>query len=192
MTHPVRIFFILAITFATTLVAAASARAQSTTRSVEAEPLDLSTCQADGVLPTTVQVALALRPVVRDMLRRSDDFRRQCTYLAARPRVYVRVLLSAVELPIGISARTVIQRMTAGPLMAMVTIGRRVNSAEWIAHEIEHVIEQAEGLRAKDFQNHTVGWPSGEHTFETERAIEVGRSVRDQMRRKPDTLAGNN
>ena len=119
-----------------------------------ANPPDAATCRAtDGRLPPNVQVNRALLRPVRSMLQRSEEFRRQCEELAARPTVYVRVNLSVEGLPSRFCARSVIQRMTDGPLLIFVEIERTVNWAEWLAHEFEHVLEQAEGLRVKDLRN---------------------------------------
>ena len=66
------------------------------------------------------------------------------------------------------------------------------NVAEWIAHEFEHVLEQAEGLRASDLRKQQSSWMSDGLAFETTRAIVAGRAVREQMRRKPTAMAAAN
>ena len=178
---------------AAALAMTATARAQPLDDARTANPTDAAICRAsDGRLPPNVHVNRALLGPVRSMLRRSEEFRRQCEELAARPTVYVRVNLSVEGLPSRFCARSVIQRMTDGPLLIFVEIERTVNWAEWLAHEFEHVLEQAEGLRVKDLRNQKDSWESAEAVFETSRAIFAGRAVREQMRRKPPAIAATN
>jgi len=139
-----------------------------------------------------VQVHSSLQRQVQAMLQRSEDFRRQCRQLAANPSLYVRVRLSSIDMPARYCARSVVQRTSDGPLLIFVEIERTANWAEWLAHEFEHVLEQAEGVRLKDLRAGKGSWESGDDVFETARAIGVGRGVRAQMRRKPAAIPANN
>jgi hypothetical protein len=70
-----------------------------------------------------------------------------------------------------------------GAVVAFVSIGASPDPAEWLAHEIEHVIEQLEGvkLHALAAMNQNV-WRTSRDTFETDRAIRAGRAVLDEVR----------
>jgi hypothetical protein len=141
-----------------------------------------------GRLPATVDVEASVMSHVQAMLQRSAHFRRQCLALAARPWVYVRLQFSeAAELTRDFCAKSYIKRTSAGPLIAYVRIGRRTHWSEWIPHELEHVLETAEGMRTADFARGRGTWESAEDVYETTRAILAGRTVRNQMRRKPVT-----
>ena len=186
MVNRVRVLMIILMGLASAMPAHAQSYAGPDAGAVD----DGSICRAvDGRLPANVQVARHLLPHVRAMLLRSDDFRHQCEQLAARPTVYVRVSVSLVDLPYQFCARSVIQRMAAGPIMAFVELGRTVKWSEWIAHEFEHILEQAEGLRGADMARQSASWESATSVFETSRAIVAGQAVRAQMRRKPLTAA---
>ncbi len=140
----------------------------------------------DGRLPATVQVDEPIVPHVQMMLQRSAHFRRQCRELAAHPHVYVRLQLAPVgELTSQFCAKSFIQRTAAGPLIAVVRIGRETHWSEWIPHELEHVLEAAGGMRIRDYARGHDTWESADDTYETTRAINAGRTVRVQMRHKP-------
>lgn len=136
----------------------------------------------NGRLPASVYVAEPMASDVPAMLRRSAHFRQQCRELMARPWVYVRVHAADAELPNQFSAKSVVLRTAAGPLFAYVHVARRAPWAEWIAHELEHVLEVAEGMRTTDYQRGRGTWESADRVYETTRAIAAGRTVRREMR----------
>ena len=62
----------------------------------------------------------------------------------------------------------------------------RVAEPEYLAHEIEHVLEQIDGVNLRwAFEQRLDGvrLTAAEH-FETTRAVAVGRTVADEVRRK--------
>ncbi len=172
------------------LLAGGVAHGQSNAERMVEESAKRPVCRAvDGQLPPSVDVDRGLLPLVRSMLLRSEDFRRQCERLAEQPWVFVRVRLSVAALPQEYCARSVIQRTLDGPIMAQVEIGRSVDWPQWIAHELEHVLEQAEGV---DITRQPGSWRSGDATYETSRAIFAGRRVRREMSgKRPAPLATN-
>jgi hypothetical protein len=134
--------------------------------------------------PTNLIVTPALTPVVETMLQRSRLFRRQCARIAAAPNLTVRIA-QAGSLPPGVRART---RFSAkGPqLGALVEIPVGYDQVELIAHEIEHVVEQLDGI---DLRAHAARSDSGVHAtaphlsgFETRRAHRVGLLVAQEVR----------
>lgn len=140
-----------------------------------------------GHLPPTVVVDPRMDDHVRKMLARSPEFRRQCLALADRPQVYVRVHLVLFGLPPGVHAQSQVTRTHEGPLFAKVQIGLTANWSEWIGHEFEHILEQAEGMTLTDYRGGDGRWESAPDAFETARAIAAGRTIRNQWLQRGDT-----
>jgi hypothetical protein len=137
-----------------------------------------------GRMPDSVQFTGVLKDSVEEMLSKSDGFREQCERLALFPSVYVRLKLARGPLPYAFQARSVIERTVDGPIVAYIEIDPRGNWPQWIAHEIEHVLEQADGVRLAGLMNDRDSWESSKSTYETQRAINAGRTVSRQMRSK--------
>lgn len=98
-------------------------------------------------LPRNLVVSPFLQPVVATMLRKSPTFRRQCGIISAAPHVRVRV--TAVWLPPDagfLRARATIRRYIHGLLCAEIELPMIGEHVELLAHELEHVVEQIEGL----------------------------------------------
>jgi hypothetical protein len=123
------------------------------------------------IVPSTYHTTLAA------MLQRSAMFRRQCLRLAAASHlsIVVRVMHPLSGGPRG---RTQINREEGGRLRAMVEISAGSDFMELLAHEIEHVIEQLDGidLPAKAALANS-GVRSCVYGFETSRAVRVGTLV---------------
>jgi hypothetical protein len=133
-------------------------------------------------LPPTFSVRGDLRQDVDVMLAHSATLRQQCERLAGCP-VYVRISRDLCLRDKPFRARSTILRTVEGPIIATIVIGPVGSAAEWIGHELEHVIEQVEGVRLKEIAVGNRGaWRSGEESFETERAIAVGRRVAAEVR----------
>lgn len=143
----------------------------------------------NGRLPATVLVQRELQPVVQRMLERSAFFRHQCQLLAEQSKVYVRVQIATYGMLPSQRARAQVQRTAAGPLIVWVQLAPAVNWSEWIGHEFEHILEQVEGLRLRDLRDGHDSWESDDDTYESARAINAGRVVREQVRQKPVSLA---
>ena len=140
---------------------------------------------ADNVeIPTNLDMPASYRATITGMLERSATFRRQCLRLAAAPQLTVVV---RVQHPLagGPRARTQISRQDQGRLLASVEISAGGDFAELLAHELEHVIEQLDGidLAAKAAISNT-GVHSCNGGFETSRAVRVGNLVALEARRR--------
>jgi hypothetical protein len=146
----------------------------------------------DGRMPNSVQFTGLLKESLEEMLSRSDGFRGQCERLSLHPSVYVRLKLAPAPLPNAFHARTFIVHTLEGPIIAYIEIDPRSSWPEWIAHEIEHVLEQADGVRLFDLMRQHHSWESSESTYETQRAIDAGRIVSREMwqTKKTRRLAG--
>src|SRR5262245_8475315 len=95
--------------------------------------------------PTNLTVPSGFRPAIDQMLARSPMFRRQCLRLAAAPQLAI-VVRMAHPLTAGPRARTQISQADGGRLIATVEINPLGDFMELLAHEIEHVIEQLDGV----------------------------------------------
>jgi hypothetical protein len=135
------------------------------------------------VLPANLSVPSTYRTVLETMLARSAMFRRQCLRLAAAPHLEIAVRLLH---PNGgrVRARTQIRPEGDGRISALVEINPADDFMELLAHELEHIIEQLDGI---DLDAKAVLPASGvrrcaDKTFETTRAIRVGTMVAHQAR----------
>lgn len=179
-----------------TLLSVPAVPAFSQSNSILPAPLDRTSVTAAGrydpartsprqaLRPDNLVVAPAFSSVVDTMLEGSGTFRRQCARLAAVPYLTVRIAQS-VRLPSGVRAQMRMMPEGARPV-ALIEIPALTDTVELIAHEIEHVIEQLDGidLRAHARKSHSsVRAITAELTrFETERAHRVGRVVAQEVR----------
>ena len=129
-------------------------------------------------VPPNLDVPSTYQTTVERMLARSPVFRRQCLRLAAAPHleVVVRILHPLAS---GPRARTTITRADPGRVIAAVEINPVGDFIELLAHELEHVIEQLDGvnLAAKSSIARSGVWTCPDGTFETTRAKRVGTLV---------------
>ena len=138
-------------------------------------------------MPSNVVVPDMYRSLVDAMLRGSPTFRRQCIRIAAEPNVTVRLTIGSTPRRSDVRAQTRLTRNPAGHLTANVEISPLENLEELIAHEIEHVIEQLDGvdLGSRARRSHTgvnaIG--SRQDMFETVRAHRAGLTVVSELGR---------
>jgi hypothetical protein len=135
-------------------------------------------------LPENFVVPDALRALVAQMVERSPTFRRQTRRLGNAPHVHVRVLGIRPSARGVARARTDISRTGFGGLQATVLIQRTEELPELIAHELEHVIEQMDGidLRAQSMRAGTGVRACEDGSFETIRAERIGTMVAAEVR----------
>jgi hypothetical protein len=143
--------------------------------------LERETTSATGV-PENLDVPSMYRTTVASMLERSAMFRRQCARLAAASHLSVLVRMMH-PLTGGPRARTQISREDGGRLLALVEINPAGDFTELLAHELEHVIEQLDGI---DLAAKAAMANSGVRTcsegFETNRAVRIGTLVAVEAR----------
>jgi len=129
------------------------------------------------VLPSNLEVAAVFRPFLNEMWQTSPTFRGQWRRLTAGTGVRVSVLVDV--LPRGAStsrARTVVTHQD-GSLVSHVYLTPSLDAAELIAHELEHILEQLDGVDLQALAGNGAVWKTGDGAFETRRAIEAGRRV---------------
>lgn len=129
-------------------------------------------------IPSNLALPSTFRATVEQMLARSPMFRRQCLRLSSAPHLTVVVRMRHPLAP-GPRARTQISRTDRNRLMAAVEINPLGDFTELLAHELEHVIEQLDGidLAAKSAVAHSGVRTCVDGTFETNRAVRVGAVV---------------
>jgi hypothetical protein len=134
---------------------------------------------SDGAeMPPNLTVPSTFRTTIEQMLERSPMFRRQCLRLAAAPQLTV-VVRMLHPLTAGPRARTQIKRADRNRLIATVEINPLGDFTELLAHELEHVIEQLDGvdLAAKSAVANSGVRSCVDGTFETNRAARIGLVV---------------
>ncbi len=145
--------------------------------------LRADTCAAPNQSP--VFVVPKLQYLVDSLLVRSLTFRAQWERLAREPRLYVRIRFDPSIDDNLYRARSVIRHTDDG-MVAFVDLHPFGDPTEMLAHELEHVIEQLEGLNLAGLAPARGGaWSTGNGVFETERAIRAGRRVLDEARARP-------
>lgn len=114
-----------------------------------------------------------------DLLQRSATFRRQCARIAAT-RVLRVTLNLGTNMDSRARAQTIINRYDAGGIRAEVTLRFAEDYKELLAHELEHILEQVDGvsLREEALQGRAWRTPSG--AFETRRAFDAGTRAREE------------
>ena len=142
---------------------------------------------ADQVqLPPNISLTSHLTAIILDALRASPTLREQCARIGRLPRVRVRIELDVDERPhnlLFIRAQTQIRRYQYGAIVAVVHLWSTRDAAELIAHELEHVREFAEGIdyRAAAARLPRTVWMTGPNTFESTRAVQLGKTVADEL-----------
>ena len=150
-------------------------------------PVDLGDA-APAALPSNLLIPDVYRRMFESTLRRSPTFARQCIRIAnARELTVTLDFAMATSRPARPArARTEIVRRD-NRLLATIVIAQTIDVVELVAHEIEHVIEQLDGVDlAAKAQIPDSGVQALRHdrvVFETIRAQRVGRQVADECRR---------
>jgi hypothetical protein len=122
-------------------------------------------------------------PLLEKMWQRSVSFRRKCVRLGDYQEVMVTIQLAG-EVPGTTGARMRANRRRHR-LMATIEIDLRKPAlfAEHLAHELEHVLEQIDGVDLPRLASQRVAGVIGdEGWYETARAMAVGRAAAREAR----------
>jgi hypothetical protein len=145
-----------------------------------------SAIPARADIPQNLEVCALYRPVVIKMLNRSPTFRRQLLRIAAATHLTIHLQPALPSSQQGLRAKTDFVRKADGQLLANIDIVRSDSPVELIAHELEHVIEQLDGidLAAKVGRPNSGVYLTGERgdLFETTRARRIGLQVAREAR----------
>ena len=121
------------------------------------------------------------RQVVQAMWRDSPRFRRQCHRLSAERGLVVKLYAHPPQRQSSVRATTEMSRKDGLVTHARVVIFSPVDTVELIAHEIEHIIEQLDGIAFHGSGSTRTIREAGA-AYETGRAVEVGRVVAREVR----------
>lgn len=143
--------------------------------------------------PTNFHVDEIPQPLVTALLARSETFRRQWDTINASRLIRVRVL-STLGLQDGsrARARAQVSRYAFGSLRATIEIPAAADMTELLPHELEHVIEQLEGMDlpglAQRGEQGVVEIRRG--VYETARARAAGLQVMREVYARVDPAVG--
>jgi hypothetical protein len=131
-------------------------------------------------LPLNIALDEALRGRVEESLALSPTLQRQFAVIAGTPAV-VELRASLAPLPGFRRAETTISRYESGFIRARVLVPSDVNFVELLAHELEHVVEQIEGVDLAALERVGRATEDAEGVFETVRARDAGRAAASEV-----------
>lgn len=136
-----------------------------------------------ALLPANLHVPDVYRSVVEIMWRRSPTFRRQCARIAKASFLTVSVRMESADVA-GARASARIERRSTGTLHATVQVGKSDDLAELLAHELEHIIEQLDGVDLPAMAARRVSgvYRTRDNGYDTIRAIRAGARVAHELR----------
>lgn len=144
--------------------------------------LRASSSPAGAVLPSNLTASAVFQPALERMWQLSPTFRRQCRRLSGVPQLHVNLLLEELPRhPLSYHARTAMRHQNGVLVSADVHVTRVEDPVELIAHEIEHVIEQLDGVDLQAHASSGTVWKRDDGAFETRRAIVAGRRVANEV-----------
>jgi Tol biopolymer transport system component len=149
-----------------------------TTRTGDAPDLTEGPLVRPVVLPSNLEVASVFRPFLDKMWQASPTFRGQWRRLSAGTGARLSVLVEDLPRPsASFKARTLLRYQDGLLVSAQVYLKPSLDAPEFIAHELEHILEQLDGVDLQAQAGNGVVWKAGDGAFETRRAIEAGRRV---------------
>jgi hypothetical protein len=139
-------------------------------------------------LPPNLRVPRDLRPALEQAMQRSATFQRQMRTLLHTQRVRMSVVYGGLRGMKLFQAHSTVTHHEYGALIVDTQLFAPADMVELIAHEVEHVCEQIEGvdLRALAGRRDSGVYDIGGH-YETQRAIVAGRRVSREVQGLPIT-----
>jgi hypothetical protein len=136
---------------------------------------------ADGIvttIPGNMHVPESLKPILEEALRQSPTFRRQVQELRRTPRVRMAITYGSLSIWQVLRAESTMYLHEFGAVDVDTRLYTVRDAIEVVAHELEHVCEQIEGVdvRALSHRRNSGVFTVGSH-FETRRAVLTGRQV---------------
>jgi hypothetical protein len=136
-----------------------------------------------NVLPL-VKITPLLQPVIDSMWRTSPTFRAQCARLRQAPSLLVTVSIGSRPRVGAARGRVYVDRSAGLAARADILIAQDFRSfaelVEVLAHELEHVIEQLDGVELRADSSHGV-YQLADGSFETARAVHIGQQVAGEV-----------
>ncbi len=129
-------------------------------------------------MPWNMGVPESLTPILEEALRRSPTFRHQMQELRRTPRVRMVISYGNLSTWHQLRAESTVYRYQWGALRVDTRLYTVRDVIEVVAHELEHVCEQIEGVdvRALSHRANSGVYNVGGH-YETRRAVLTGRQV---------------
>jgi hypothetical protein len=142
----------------------------------------ISICDAASPsLPPTIAVEAGLESIVRTMLRHSPTFRQQCRILESAPSVTAAVRVVVRDPDATERALSRMRRDGTGRIHAEIEILKAASLHELLGHELEHVIEQLDGVDLRQLESSGEARRVENGVFETRRAIAAGQRVSGEV-----------
>jgi hypothetical protein len=142
-------------------------------------------------VPPRFYLAERVRPTFLAMLERSATFRRQCARIVEAGVMVTVAMENPFVMGTRMQARAAIIREGGQVKLARITLRADVSIAVHLAHELEHVIEQLDGVDLPKLAGGHQGevWRTSADAFETRRARDTGLLVNQEMRQyRPPTI----
>jgi hypothetical protein len=132
-------------------------------------------------LPSNFKVPEKLQPVLEDVARRSPKFRGQLQELRHHPHVRMTVSYGNLSIWHVVRAESHVEKYEFGAVRIDTRLYTAEDVVDVIAHELEHVCEQMEGIdvRALAHQRGSGVSDVGGH-YETKRAVMAGHQVAEE------------
>lgn len=129
-------------------------------------------------MPGNIDAPPTIVALMRDMWMASPTFRRQCARIAGATGTRVDIVIRKPR-SAEVRATSEIEHHRAGKWLATVEVFVDGDLVELIAHELEHVIEQLDGVDlVRLSQQGLAGVETGSgERYETARAIATGKRV---------------
>jgi hypothetical protein len=145
---------------------------------LRAEPLAAVDRDVVSSIPPNLTMPATLRPLLEEVVRHSPTFRQQLQVLRRAPHVKMAIRYGDVNTWHVLRAESTVLRYEWGALQVDTQLYTARDVIEVIAHELEHVCEQIEGVDVRRLatQRHSGVYTVGPH-FETRRATLIGRQV---------------
>lgn len=140
-------------------------------------------------LPRNLRVPENMRPMLKRMLRSSPTFRRQIADLTAKPAVRVSVIYGGMRGDRHYHALSTVRKHEWGAMLVDTTVYVPTDLVEILAHELEHVCEQMEGVDLPALSRRKgVGVYNLNGHYETDRAIRAGQNATREYQDGADSL----
>ena len=127
-------------------------------------------------LPPTVAIDDSLRDRLEEAITVSPTLQRQLAVVAGAPAI-VEVRASLARLPAFRRAEATIDRYQSGFIRARILLPPNADFVELLAHELEHVVEQIEGVDLAALERAGLASRDSGGVFETVRARDAGRAA---------------
>jgi hypothetical protein len=130
--------------------------------------------------PPNVMIDEVFRDPVHESLARSATLQRQFAVIAGAMAI-VEVRLSKGPLSDAHRAEAIIKRYDSGHIRARILLPAGADFVQLLAHELEHVVEQIEGVDLAALARTGDATRGSDGFFETARARDAGRTAASEV-----------